>query len=310
MVWRCFFDAVHLGGAVMPRAGAGGLWRPGVRLTNVDKNLAKRIQQLLSCSSNDVFVRFFEALQGKSDEEVKSFFNRTASGGNTLSRIWLSLQQLAWSENAFRWVGDNPSWAIQEYQKLKKSCEPNSGVYNYANYRLGYCWLAQARQLRMELLKLLRYMLKHSFQNVKFDKWKALVQSCLRSLEISLAHSKLSTNQSHPVVEYNLACAYSVKATVIYENSLVSVRDYVKLYESIEIWDEIESVDSSFPVREFDDRYSKMPETDKFRPYKESVLRSLELSFERLQNSVTSTADYMNSAFLSSFAHETLTYCY
>ena len=129
----------------------------------------------------------------------------------------------AWADHAF--YKEHWEWACEEYLQLAEKAGPSSGVWRFAQFRLGYCWSEAALELKEQALKLKkegstideRYRAGSIFEHVR----EALTAGLTFYAAYSTPGSDVARPESreHAVVKYNTACIWSLMAEALAQAS-------------------------------------------------------------------------------------------
>lgn len=160
------------------------------------ENLIKYVMSLPAVQQNDVL----SGVQG------------------SLTGVGTAIELLEWSEHAFSnkfW-----EWALEEFHGLEEFARDASGLKRIAHYKQSYCYIEIAMALRKEALLNTGNLIGQGKFNLK--QYDDSMRAADRALYLSLIHIKYFMNleYKHPIVIFNRACVWSLRAQYTVERSL------------------------------------------------------------------------------------------
>lgn len=184
------------------------------RVSQADKDFIKELIQKHSTSENyiiETLISYFRELPKEDQREILE-----GSSGSTVRKAGELMERLAWAQHAFmhkRW-----GWALEEYRRLEDESDRADGTWRFAQYKSGYCWLDLAIDAR-----------KAALLSDSPDDWVPYYDGADWALRASIAYNerhatkgrqKRDTGSEHPVVGFNLACAWALRAQYLIERTL------------------------------------------------------------------------------------------
>jgi hypothetical protein len=170
-------------------------------------------------SQNHVISRLLKFVQQIPDEELHEIIEGTSSG--VLTKASSLMEQFAWLQQAFGqrfWY-----WALELALDLEKEAAASGAIdmEKFAQYRIAYCWLDIAIELRNGTIRLCQSAKNDWIELFSAADW-ALCASIAYNEKYSIGRiqSRKSPEVQHPLVAFNLACAWSLRAQYYIERWL------------------------------------------------------------------------------------------
>lgn len=192
------------------------------RVEDEDKAFLKELAgKEAGWSENFIIERMIHHLRDLSTanryDDIRALLSTTGTG--TFFTAGELMEGLAWGQHAFthkRW-----GWAIEQYRRLEDQSNKAGalGVWRFAQYQMAYCWLDVGLQLRQVAI-----------QSKSSTNWDALYGAADWALCASIAYNerhsqnphlgKMNHRNPHPVVVFNIACGWSLRAQYEVERNL------------------------------------------------------------------------------------------
>jgi hypothetical protein len=190
------------------------------RVSLADKSFLKDAARAANLSEIEVLRRIIRFVKDQPFEEQHRII--AEKGLTAVSQAGSLMVRQAWLQHAFG--GNQWHWALEEAMALAEDAlrvgAPDA--WRFAQYRAAYCWLEIAMGLRADaLLRLERKGWDVCFTSAD----QALCAAIAHNIHYSKGVPQTGSNKppipvEHPLVTYNIACAWSLRAQYIVERSL------------------------------------------------------------------------------------------